>query len=68
MSPKYGSRTYRLNDGVVIVKQTELRNGRYTVCTDERGSHIERHIDTGPVQAAEVGVAVLAAHDGQLTK
>jgi hypothetical protein len=68
MTPKYGARTYRLGDDVVIVKQTRLGDGRYVVDTDQGGNHIERHIEPGPTQAVEVGRAVLEAHQGALTK
>jgi len=66
MSSKYGARTYELHDGVVIVKQTILRNGRYVVCCDDAGNHHERHLDPGPLQAANVGIAVIEAHKGEL--
>ncbi|QDT88977.1 hypothetical protein [Gimesia algae] len=66
MTSKYATRTYRMNDGVVIIKQTQLRNGRYVVCSDNDNQHIERHIDAGPNQEAEIGRAVIAGHNGQL--
>jgi hypothetical protein len=66
MTPKYAARTYGLNDGVVIVKQTILKSGRYVVCCDERGNHRERHIDPGPTQNQGVGQAILDAHNGLL--
>jgi hypothetical protein len=65
-TPKYGARTYDLENGVVLVKQTVLRNGRYVVVTDDAGNHRERHADPGPNQGDLVGQAVLDAHRGIL--
>ena len=65
---KYGARTYKMSDGVVVVKQTEMRDGRpsYVVSVDATGNHRERHCDPGLNQVSEVGTAVLEAHEGRL--
>jgi hypothetical protein len=65
---KFGSRTYSLPDGVVIVKQTIQReaNGRFVIDVHPNGKHRERHIDPGLAQIPEIGIAVAEAHLGQL--
>jgi hypothetical protein len=44
---EHGARVYSYADGVVLVKQTIMRSGRYVIDTDSRGSHKERHVDPG---------------------
>ncbi len=64
MSTGNGARVYFYEDGVILVKQTVMRNGRYVIDTDSEGNHKERHV--APGDDRELGEAVLLAGESRL--
>ena len=70
MKDKHGARTFPLDGGTILVKQTTLRedsNERvYRIESDAEGKHIEFHCAEGPNQIVEIGEAVIMAHRGCL--
>jgi len=60
---RYGARVFRIEDGVVLVKQTVQREPGGAYVIDE---HRERHIDNDAVE--EIGRTVLDALAGRLSK
>ena len=64
MSTRNGARVYSYDDGIILVKQTVMRNGRYVIDTDSEGDHVERHVDPGDDR--KLGEVVRLAVEGQL--
>ena len=61
---QYGARVYFYADGVVLVKQTTKRSGRYVIDTTSDGKHKERHVDPGDDR--RLGQTVRLAGEGKL--
>jgi hypothetical protein len=59
-----GARVYFYEDGVTLVKQTVMRNGRYVIDTNPDDSHKERHVDHDDDR--ELGRVVRLAGEGRL--
>lgn len=63
---KYGARVYFNDDGVILIKQTILRKGRYVIDCDENGGHKEEFADPTSGVADRVYSILLEAKDGKL--
>ena len=61
--PRCGARVY-FQDGVILVKQTVKRGGKYVIDTDSNDEHRERHVDPG--DDAKLGRTVRLAGEGKL--
>ena len=59
-----GARVYFYEDGVTLVKQTVMRNGRYVIDPNPDDSHKERHVDHDDDR--ELGRVVRLAGEGRL--
>ena len=59
-----GARVYFYEDGVTLVKQTVMRDGKYVIDTEPGGKHKERHVDPG--DDGELGRVVRLAGQGRL--
>ena len=66
MTAKYGARVYFHDDGVILIKQTVLRDGKYVIDCDENGGHKEEFADPSPGAADRVFSILLEAKDGKL--
>lgn len=61
---KNGARAFFYDGGVILVKQTVMKDGRYVIDTDSDGNHKERHVDPGDDR--ELGKVVRLAGEGKL--